>query len=249
MVDNQEPKFFYLRIFLYLTLTALSFVGSYSPVILTFSWIFINHFSLNVLTIEFWIVLISPIIIFLVYLSGWTIFVLIHSKIICPTFLVQVKPGHYPLTNNMSKLLAIRVSADQTTRMMLIPLDFMPLIVNRYLRPFFLRCYGAKIGKNAYFSRDNKVDPLPLVEIGDNIVVGQLGTISCHFIAKQELILNKVAIGNNVTIGDYAIILPGATLEDNIDIGPKVVVPRKHLTDGITFYSQPGIEMISTHEI
>ena len=248
-MDYQEPRFFYLRIFLYLTLTSINFIISYSPVVLTFSWIFIDDFSLNILTVQFWVVLFSPVILFLVYLSGWAVFVLIHSKIICPFFLVPIKPGHYPLSKNITKLLAIRVSADQTTRMMLTPLDFMPLIVNRYLRPFFLRCYGVKVGKNVYFSRDNKVDASPLIEIGDNIIVGQLSVISCHFIAKQELVLDKVFIGHNVTIGDYAIILPGAILQNNIVIGPKAIVPKKHLEDGITFYHQPAIEMASTHEL
>lgn len=248
VVFNQNPKFYTLRIFLYSSLTVLCFICSYSPAILTFGWIFTNNFSLNIFTIEFWIILVSPILLIIIYLTGWIIFVLIHSKIICPTFLVQTNPGHYPLSNEFSKLLAIRVSADQTARMMLTPLDFMPLVVNRYLRPFFLKCYGAKIGKNAYFSRDNKVDASPLIEIGDNIIVGQLGVISCHYIANEELVLDRVKIGNNVTIGDYAIILPGSILENNIIIGPKSVIPKKHLKNGSSFYNQPGIESDSTSE-
>lgn len=248
VTNNQDPKFYPLRIFLYSSLTALCFIGSYSPVILTFTWIYSNLFSLNILTIGFWIILFSPILLLVIYLAGWTFFVVIHSKILCPIFLVKVKPGHYPLSRNSSKLLAIRVSADQTARMMLKPLDFMPLVVNRYLRPFFLRCYGAKIGKNAYIARDNKVDALPLIELGNNILVGQLGAISCHYIAKGELVLENIKIGDNVTIGDYAIILPGAILENNVIIGPKTVVPKKHLEKGVSFYHQPALEFVVKNE-
>lgn len=240
----QESKFYIIRIFFYFLFTALTFILSFTPVIITFGWIFFLDFSLNVFSLKFWLMFFSPIILTGIYLMGWFIFILIHSKVICPLFLVPVEPGVYPLSNKTTKLLAIRVSADQTARMMLIPLDFMPLVVNRYLRPIFFRCYGVKVGRNAYFSRDNKVDALPLIEIGDNIKVGQLGVISCHYIAQQNLVLQKITVGNNVTIGDYAIVLPGAILENDIVIDPKAVVPKKHLPDGSRFYNQPGIEKL-----
>ena len=137
-------------------------------------------------------------------------------------------------------MLVIRLSADQTSRMMLLPLDFMPLVVNRFLRPFFLRRYGAHIGKNSYISRDNKIDASPLIHAGNNLVVGQLGLVSCHLIVKGELILGEVQIGNNVTIGGYAMVGPGSILEDDVIIGAGAVVPNKHISKGATFYSQPG---------
>lgn len=241
-MNNQDSRFFSLRVLFYSLFTALIFILSFSPVIVIFGWIFILEFSLNIFSLKFWIIFFSPVILTTIYLVGWFTFIFIHSKVICPIFLVPVQPGVYPLSSKTTKLLAIRVSADQTARMMLIPLDFMPLVVNRYLRPIFFRCYGVKVGRNAYFSRDNKVDALPLIEIGDNIKVGQLGVISCHYIAQQSLVLQKITVGNNVTIGDYAIVLPGAILENDIIIDPKTVVPRKKLQNGARFYNQPGIE-------
>lgn len=168
------------------------------------------------------------------------LFVIIHSEFIAPFFLPHVRPGRYPLSEKTTRLLVIRLSADQTARMMLQPLDFMPLVVNRYLRPFFLKRYGAKLGKNSYISRDNKIDASPLIHAGDNLVVGQLGLVSCHLIVKDELILNEVKIGNNVTIGGYAMIGPGSILEDDVIVGAGAVVPNKHIPKGATFYSQPG---------
>lgn len=248
-VNNQEPRFFTLRVLFYSLCTALAFILSFTPVIIAFGWIFFLDFSLNVFSLKFWLMFFSPIILTAIYLMGWFTFIVIHSKVISPFFLVPVKAGIYPLSSKTTKLLAIRVSADQTARMMLIPLDFMPLVVNRYLRPIFFKCYGVKVGRNAYFSRVNKVDALPLIELGDNLKVGQLGVISCHYIAQQNLVLQKIIVGNNVTIGDYAIVLPGAILEDNTIIDPKTVVPRKHLPAGSRFYNAPGIEKISEENL
>ena len=232
-LESHVAHFYAFRVFNYSTITALSFIVLFTPIIFTFG-ILINHFTIDFTNIDFWIIFFSPVIL------TWTSFVVVHSKFIVPFFLPAVKPGKYPLTENATKLLVIRLSADQTARMMLLPLDFMPLVVNRYLRPFFLKRYGAHLGKNSYISRDNKIDASPLIFAGDNLVVGQLGLVSCHLIVKGVLILDEVRIGNNVTIGGYALVGPGSVLEDNVIIGAGAVVPNKHIPEGATFYNQPG---------
>ena len=240
-LELNKAHFYAFRVFSYSAITALSFIILFAPSIYTFGLIFLtNHFSLDITNPYFWLILISPVILTIVYMLCWVAFVLFHSKFIVPFFLPSVKPGRYRLTDNATKLLVIRLSADQTARMMLLPLDFMPLVVNRYLRPFFLRRYGAHIGRSSYISRDNKIDASPLIHAGDNLIVGQLGLVSCHLIVKGELILNTVEIGNNVTIGGYALVGPGSVLEDNVIIGAGAVVPNKHIPKGATFYSQPG---------
>ena len=120
-MNKDEPKFYYARVGMYSSLSALLFIIAFLPVLYTFSWIFVENFTLNIFNIKFWLLIISPIPLLVVYLSGWTVFTLIHSKIVCPVFLVPIKTGRYPLKNKNSKLLAIRVSADQTARMMLKP--------------------------------------------------------------------------------------------------------------------------------
>ncbi len=238
-LDSHQAHFYAFRVFNYSASTALAFIILFSPIIYTFGIILIN-FSIDYTSIYFWIIFFAPVILVIEYLIFWTAFVIVHSKFIVPFFLPPVKPGRYPLTENATKLLVIRLSADQTARMMLLPLDFMPLVVNRYLRPFFLKRYGAHIGKNSYISRDNKIDASPLIHAGDNLVVGQLGLVSCHLIVKGELILNEVKFGNNVTIGGYALVGPGSILEDDVIVGAGAVVPNKHIPKGATFYSQPG---------
>ena len=238
-LDSHPTHLYIIRVFSYSVFTALAFIILFSPILYAFGEIML-HFSINVTSIDFWLVLFSPVILVIVYLICWTAFVIVHSKFIVPFFLPHVKPGRYPLNEHATRLLVIRLSADQTARMMLIPLDFMPLVVNRYLRPFFLKRYGAHIGKNSYISRDNKIDACPLIYAGDNLVVGQLGLVSSHLIVKGEFILNEVHIGNNVTIGGYAMVGPGSVLEDDVIVGAGAVIPNKHIPKGATFYSQPG---------
>ena len=238
-MESHQAHFYAFRVFNYSASTALSFIILFSPIIYTFG-IILSNFSIQVTSFYFWLIFFSTVILTIEYLLCWTAFVIVHSKFIVPFFLPPVKPGRYPLQENATKLLVIRLSADQTARMMLLPLDFMPLVVNRYLRPFFLKRYGAHIGRNSYISRDNKIDASPLIHAGDNLVVGQLGLVSCHLIVNKELILNDVRIGDNVTIGGYALVGPGSILEDNVVIGAGAVVPNKHIPKGALFYSQPG---------
>lgn len=234
-----KAHFYAFRVFSYSTCTAFGFIIFFSPIVYTVG-ILIRHFNLNVLSPDFWLIFFSPAILTVVYIFCWVLFVIAHSKFIVPFFLPAIKPGRYPLDQLETRLMVIRLSADQTARMLLTPLDFMPLVVNRYLRPFFLRRYGAKIGKNSYISRDNKIDASPLIHAGNNLVVGQLGLISCHLIVKGDLILNTVEIGDNVTIGGYALVGPGSVLEDDVIVGAGAVVPNKHVPKGATFYNQPG---------
>ena len=238
MVEH-NPRFYAFRVFSYSTMTALSFIFLFSPVVYTTA-LLISHFTNDIKNPDFWLLLFTPLILTLVYLVCWSLFVIFHSKFIVPFFLPAIKPGTYPINEKRTKLIVIRLSADQTARMLLLPLDFMPLVVNRYLRPFFLRRYGTKIGKNPYISRDNKIDASPLIFAGDNLIVGQLGLVSCHLIVKGELILNTVKLGHNVTIGGYALVGPGSIIEDDVIIGAGAVVPNKHIPKGAIYYSQPG---------
>ena len=234
-MSSSESKFYSFRVVSYTSLTALLFLITFSPFIFSILF-FIKIGSSNL----FWILVFSPVVITIVYMVCWMIFVFFHSKFIVPFFLPSLNPGKYPVNSKKTKLLVIRLSADQTARITLIPLDFMPLVVNRYLRPYFLRSYGVKLGRSPYIARDNKIDASSLIKIGDNVIVGQLGLISCHVIVKGELVLNKVEVGNNVTIGGYALIGPGTILEDDVIIGAGAIVPNKHIKKGSTYYAPAG---------
>lgn len=94
------------------------------------------------------------------------------------------------------------------------------------LTPFanlLLRLLGAKLGKNVQINSKNIADA-SLLEIGDNTVIGGSATVICHAVERGKLKLRKVKIGNNVTVGLNAVILPGCEIGDNAIIGASAVL-------------------------
>ncbi|MDY6899913.1 MAG: DapH/DapD/GlmU-related protein [Cyanobacteriota bacterium] len=83
---------------------------------------------------------------------------------------------------------------------------------------FWLRLWGAKVGKNIYWTPRLEIADRSLIEIGDNVVFGQGCGIFSHVIKpkKQDLMLyvKKVKIGSNVFIGGGSYIAPGVVVED-----------------------------------
>ena len=82
----------------------------------------------------------------------------------------------------------------------------------------WLRLWGAKVGKNIYWTPTLETADRSLIEIGDNVVFGQSCGIYSHAIKpkKQDLMLyvKKVKIGNNVFIGGGSYLAPGVIIED-----------------------------------
>ena len=70
----------------------------------------------------------------------------------------------------------------------------------------WLRLWGAKVGKNVYWTPKLEVADRSLIEIGDNVIFGQSCGILSHVVKpkKQNLMLyvKKVKIGNNVCYVD-----------------------------------------------
>ena len=94
------------------------------------------------------------------------------------------------------------------------------------LTPFaslLFRMLGAKLGKNVQFNSKYVFDA-SLLEIGDNTVVGGGAIINCHIVERGKLVLRKVKIGKNVTIGSHATIMPGCEIGDRAIIGASAVL-------------------------
>ncbi|UCE11953.1 MAG: hypothetical protein JSW61_13890 [Candidatus Thorarchaeota archaeon] len=85
--------------------------------------------------------------------------------------------------------------------------------------------FGAKIGKDTVLGNSLVFTP-ERVEIGRNCYTGYGAIISAHVFEGNSLYLKKVKIGDNVTVGGYAIIMPGAEIGDNAVIGANSVVPK-----------------------
>lgn len=82
----------------------------------------------------------------------------------------------------------------------------------------WLRLWGAKIGKNVYWTPKLEIADRSLIEIGDNVVFGQSCGILSHVVKpkKQDLMLyvKKVKIGSNVFIGAGSYLAPGVIIND-----------------------------------
>ena len=107
------------------------------------------------------------------------------------------------------------------TRALFVPVPIMRLV---YI------ALGARLGENTY-SAGTILDP-PLTVIGDNTIIGHDALIFSHIVEGSKLTLAPVRIGNNVTIGAKAVIMPGVSIEDGAIIGVGAVV-RKHSVVGV----------------
>jgi len=102
-----------------------------------------------------------------------------------------------------------------------------------YSHEKYLRKKGVKIGKNCWISsRDFGSEPY-LVEIGDHVQITNGVKIFTHgavWVLAEEFpdfdSFGKVKIGNNVYIGNNALIMPGVTIGNNVIIGAGSVVTK-----------------------
>lgn len=83
---------------------------------------------------------------------------------------------------------------------------------------------GARLGENTY-SAGTILDP-PLTCVGSNTLLGQDCVVYAHVIEGKKLAIAPVNIGNNVTVGANAVIMPGVTIEDDAIIAAGAVVSK-----------------------
>ncbi|MCD6483070.1 MAG: hypothetical protein J7K83_02260 [Candidatus Aenigmarchaeota archaeon] len=58
-----------------------------------------------------------------------------------------------------------------------------------------------------------------------------MASIIGHVAEKGKLILKRVKIGNNVTIGQYTTVLPGTVIEDDVVVGANSLVPKNSVLE------------------
>ena len=78
---------------------------------------------------------------------------------------------------------------------------------------FTLRCFGVKIGKKCIC--DNSWISSEFVSIGRNCIIGFGSTILSFGIEQDKLILKKIVIEDDVTLGAKCILLPGTIVNKN----------------------------------
>ena len=82
----------------------------------------------------------------------------------------------------------------------------------------WLRLWGAKVGRDVYWTPGLEIADRSLLEIGDRVVIGHRVSIYSHIIKprKQNLMLyvKKVKIGSNVFVGAGSNLAPGVVIGD-----------------------------------
>jgi len=93
----------------------------------------------------------------------------------------------------------------------------------------FYRMMGAKIGRNVQINT-TIIGDCCLLEIGDHTAVGGDVTLVAHVAEHNHLVVKRVKIGKNVTLGMMSIIMPGVEIGDHVIIAANSVVPKgKHI--------------------
>ncbi|MBD3211055.1 MAG: hypothetical protein GF311_00480 [Candidatus Lokiarchaeota archaeon] len=81
---------------------------------------------------------------------------------------------------------------------------------------FTLRFFGVKIGKKSLC--DNAWISSEFVDIGDDVIIGMGTTILSFGIEQNNLILKRISIQDDVTIGAKCVLLPGTNIGENVKL-------------------------------
>lgn len=122
-------------------------------------------------------------------------------------------------------------------------LCYLQFIKSSYFNASFYRGMGAKIGRGTIVAT-HRIWDCDLVEIGENCIIGGNSSISAHYAAGERGRLRRVRIGNSVTIGANASIMPGVVIEDHVVVGANSVVTLgKRLKAGGIYLGVPAVRI------
>ena len=134
---------------------------------------------------------------------------------------IKPKPGIYPI----GSLNTIKWGLSGAF-LKLVNLAFLDFITPTFLNILYFRLVGAKIGKNVQLN-STSINDAWLIEIDDNSIIGGSASINCHTVEGGNLILGKVKIGKNCTIGAQSLIWPGCEMKDGSILATKSVLKKR----------------------
>ena len=134
---------------------------------------------------------------------------------------IKPKPGIYPIAS----LQTIKWGLCGAF-LKLVNVAFLNMITPSFLNVIYFRMVGAKVGKNVQINSISVNDPW-LLEIGNNSVIGGGASINCHTVEGGRLILEKVKIGKNCTIGAQSLVWPGCDIGDGSILSTKSVLKKR----------------------
>ncbi len=108
------------------------------------------------------------------------------------------------------------------------------------LLPWYLRILGAKIGRDNYINTTGFLE-FDLVEIGDNVVLGEDCVIQTHLFEDRILKASKVKIGSDCHVGEKSVVLYDSHMEDGAKIDAlSLVMKGETLPAGTSWIGIPA---------
>jgi hypothetical protein len=188
---------------------------------------------------QLWHLLLLP---FIIYIGAVILFVseLLLSGAIIKIFHITYKPGIYEYTFHDKNSFRWSVVCSLYTPMR----KFLEIFPMGQLKNTYFRLLGMKIGKNSLVGGVIK-DPC-VTEFGSDVTMGEYAIIYGHIhnYKEEKINIQKVVIGNGCVIGAGSIIMPGATLEDNVILAAGALVTKDQvLKKGKTYAGLPAKEI------
>ena len=109
---------------------------------------------------------------------------------------------------------------------------FLEFVTPTPMNILFYKMMGMKIGKGAHINTTNISDP-GLIEIGEKVTIGGSATVIAHYASQGFLIIDRVKIHKNATIGIKATIMGDVEIGEGAIIAPhEVVLPKSRIPSG-----------------
>ncbi|MGD1804826.1 acyltransferase [Dapis sp. BLCC M126] len=140
-----------------------------------------------------------------------------------PLIIYRIHNIFYPIEPGVTYLLGKKYSPWWGSHQIQIIYIAFPIleIILRFIPGLFsiwLRLWGAKIGRNIYWTPKLEIADRGLIEIGNNVVFGYGVQLYSHVIKPKNdnlmLYTKKITIGNNVFIGAGSRFGPGVKIKD-----------------------------------
>jgi hypothetical protein len=109
---------------------------------------------------------------------------------------------------------------------------FLEFVTPTPLNTLFYKMMGMKIGKGSQINTTNISDPC-LIEIGEKVTIGGSATLIAHYASQGYLVVDKVKIRKNATIGLKATIFGDVEIGEGAIIAPhEVILPKSRIPEG-----------------
>ena len=109
---------------------------------------------------------------------------------------------------------------------------FLEFVTPTPMNMLFYKMMGMKIGKGATINTTNISDP-GMIEIGEKVTIGGSATIIAHYASQGFLIIDRVKIHKNATIGIKATVMGDVEIGEGAIVAPhEVVLPKSRIPAG-----------------